>query len=104
MKTSSQSRSFVKQVQVDLLALSDADLFHTVHQWVDGRNSSGLPLEVPDETRSVLGYTRVLAETRTLPHLLYERPETVSEGSAQWLAPSPHHLRTLLTGMDVNLF
>ena len=104
MKMSSQSRSFVKQVQVDLLALSDADLFHTVHQWVEMSDSSGLSLDVLEDIRSALGYTRVLAETKTLSHLLYDMSETDNEPPGQWLAPSPHHLRTLLTAMDVNLF
>jgi hypothetical protein len=104
MKMSSQSRSFVKQVQVDLLALSDADLFHTVHQWVEMSDSSGLSLDVLEDIRSALGYTRVLAETKTLSHLLYDMSETDNKSLGQWLAPSPHHLRTLLTTMDINLF
>ncbi len=104
MKMNSQSRSFVRQVQVDLLALSDVTLFHTVHQWVNGRNASGFLLDIPEETRSALGYTCVPAETKTPPHLLYDLSETGSDGSAHWLAPSPHHLRTLLTAMDVRLF
>lgn len=91
MKMNGQSRNFAKQVQVDLLALCDADLFHIIHQWVDGRNLSGLSLDVPEETRLALGYTHVLAETEALPH-------------SRWHAPSPHHLRTLLTAMDVNMF
>lgn len=104
MKMSNQSRSFVKQVQVDLLALSDADLFHTVHQWIEMSSSSGLSLDVLEDIRSALGYTRALAETKTRSHLLYEMPATDNEPPGQWLAPSPHHLRTLLTAMDVNLF
>ncbi len=95
MKMNSQSRSFAKQVQVDLLALDDADLFHIVHQWVNGSNSSGLP----EEVHSALGYTRVLVEAQMLPHLAYEK-----ETSTQWLAPSPQNLRTLITAMDVNVF
>lgn len=96
MKMNSQSRSFAKQVQVDLLALDDADLFHLVHQWVEGsRNSS----ELPEEVHSALGYTRVLVETQMLPHLSYD-----NETLAQWLAPSPHDLRALITAMDINGF
>src|SRR5438552_17546539 len=60
MKMNGQSRAFAKQVQVDLLALSDTDLVHTIHQWVDGRNPSGLYLDVPEDTRFALGYTHVL--------------------------------------------
>src|SRR5690242_11185497 len=104
MKMNGQSRSFVKQVQVDLLALCDADLFHTIHQWMDGRSSSGLPLDVPEDTRFALGYTYVIAETENLPPLPGEGPGAESEGSASWQAPSPSQLRTLLTAMDVHVF
>ena len=38
-----QSRSFVKQVQVDLLALGDADLCNVVQQWIDGGHASEEP-------------------------------------------------------------
>ena len=104
MKMNGQSRAFVKQVQVDLLALCDADLFHTIHQWVDGRNPSGLFLDVPEDTRFALGYTHIIPETETLPHLSSDEPEAESEGSAPWHAPSPHQLRMLLTAMDVHMF
>ena len=104
MKMNGQSRSFVKQVQVDLLALCDADLFHTIHQWIDGRNPSGLPLDVPEDTRFALGYTHLVAETETLPHLRGDEPEAESEGTVLWHAPSPAQLRTLLTAMDVQMF
>ncbi len=99
MKKSSQSRSFAKQVQVDLLALSDADLIRIVHQWMDGSDS-----DVPEETRAALGYTRIPVEAETLPHLFYTIPETDNEGPGQWLSPSPHHLRALITAMDINSF
>src|SRR5438105_2538109 len=104
MKMNGQSRSFVKQVQVDLLALCDADLFHTIHQWVDGRIPSGLPLDVPEDTRFALGYTHVIAETETFPHLQGDELGAESEGSVLWHAPSPPQLRTLLTAMDVHMF
>jgi len=104
MKMNGQSRSFVKQVQVDLLALCDADLFRTVHQWVDGSDSSEVSLDVAEDTRVALGYTRVLTEAKRLSHHHSDVPGAESEGSAQWHAPSPHHLRTLLTAMDVNVF
>ena len=99
-----QSRSFVKQVQVDLLALCDADLFHTVHQWMSGRNPSGLPFDVPENTRFALGYTHVIAETESLPSLQGDELGAESEGSTLWQAPSPSQLRTLLTVMDVHMF
>ncbi len=53
MKMNRQAQTFAKQVQVDLLALSDADLFKTVHLWVQ----AGLSYEAAEETRSALGYT-----------------------------------------------
>ncbi len=104
MKLNGQSRSFVKQVQVDLLALSDADLFHTIHQWVNGRNPSGLSFDVPEDTRFALGYTHAIAETETLPSPGGDEPVAESEGSAFWHAPSPPQLRTLLAAMDVHMF
>jgi hypothetical protein len=89
---------------MDLLALNDTDLFQVVHQWVGGNNSSRGSADVSEETRTALGYTLVPASTRLLPHSLYDLAETDSEGSAQWLAPSPYHLRALLTAMDIHLF
>jgi hypothetical protein len=99
-----QSRSFVKQVQVDLLALCDADLFHTVCQWIDGGDSAGIAFDVPEDTRFALGYTYVLSENRLLSDHNSDMPDAEREVSTQWYAPSPHHLRILLTAMDVNLF
>jgi len=98
MKMNSQSRSFAKQVQVDLLALDDADLFQIVNQWVRS-NSAGIYFDVPEEVLSALGYTNVPAESQTLSHLSYN-----NETTAQWLAPSPQQLRSLITSMDVNAF
>lgn len=104
MKMNGQSRSFVKQVQVDLLALSDADLFHTVHQWIDEGGASGIPLEVPEDTRIALGYTRIVTEDRPLSLYHSDAPIAEREAPALWQAPSPHQLRTLLTAMDVHAF
>jgi len=104
MKMNSQSRSFVKQVQVDLLALCDADLFHTVRQWIEGSDSSRALLDVPQETRFALGYTPLLQEVHPLPDRHSDIPGAESNSSAQWHAPSPYHLRTLLTAMDGSLF
>ena len=103
MKMNSQSRNFAKRVQVDLLALSDADLFHTVHHWVDGKDASGVSHETPDATRLALGYTR-LVENEAHSHLLSEEIETENKEETRWQAPSPNHLRSLLTAMDVNMF
>ena len=104
MKMNVQSRSFVKQVQVDLLALCDADLFQTIHQWMSGRNLSGLPFEVSENTRFALGYTQVIVETPSLSSLQGDELGAESEGSTPWQAPSPSQLRTLLTAMDVHEF
>lgn len=98
------SRSFVKQVQVDLLALCDADLFHTVHQWIDGCDSSEVAFNVPEDTRFALGYSRVLPDAKPLSHHHSDMPVVECEWPAQWHAPSPQHLRTLLTAMDVHVF
>ena len=95
MKMYGQSRSFVKQVQLDLVALCDADLFDTVQQWIDGA------LDVPEETRLALGYTHVLPE---LDHHYADAPGVERERSAQWHAPSPQQLRSLLTAMDTHAF
>ncbi len=100
----SQSRTFVKQVQVDLLALNDADLFHTIHEWVRGSAPSGMSSGIPEETRSALGYTRGPAEADALPHPCLDKPEVESEVPLSWRAPSSARLRALLTAMDVDLF
>ncbi len=103
MKTYGQSRSFVKQVQLDLVALCDADLFDTVHQWIDGDPSQGA-LDVPEETRLALGYTRALPEARPLAYHHVDAPGVERERSTQWLAPSPQQLRSLLIAMDLHEF
>jgi hypothetical protein len=104
MKLNGQSRSFVKQVQVDLLALCDADLLHTVHQWIDESDSSEVAFEVPEDTRLALGYSRVLPDTEPLSHHHADMPGVGREGPARWLAPSPQHLRALIMAMDVHVF
>jgi hypothetical protein len=104
MKMNSQSRSFVKQVQEDLLALDDVDLSHTVQQWIDGSGSLAVPFEVPEATYLALGYTRVLAEAKLLMLNQSDASGAESAGSAHWLAPSASQLRTLLRAMDANLF
>jgi len=103
MKMYGQSRSFVKQVQLDLVALCDADLCDTVQQWLDGDPSQGV-LDVPEETRLALGYTLVLPEARPLENHHADAPGVERERSAQWYVPSPQQLRSLLTAMDVHAF
>lgn len=104
MKMNGQSRTFIKQVKLDLLALGDADLSYTIQQWVNGRNLPGIALDVPEDTRLALGYTHVPSEAETLPYAGVEVPGAEIEGSASWQAPSQHHLRTLLSAMNEELF
>lgn len=104
MKMNSQSRSFVKQVQMDLLALDDADLSHTVQQWIDENASSAVSLEVLEETYLALGYTHVLIEAKPLTSGQFATSKSEDERSEQWYTPSAHHLRTFLSAMDANLF
>jgi hypothetical protein len=103
MKLNGQSRSFVKQVQVDLLALCDADLFDTVHQWIDKNDSSEVAFDVPEDTRFALGYARVF-DAKPLSYHHSDMPGIEREGPTQWHAPAPQHLRTLLTAMDAHVF
>src|SRR5947209_2208711 len=88
MKMNSQSRSFVKQVQEDLLALDDVDLSHTIQQWIDGSGSLAGSFDVPEDTYLLLGYTHVLAEAKPLTLDQFDMPGAESAGSAPWLAPS----------------
>lgn len=104
MKMNGQSRSFAKQVQVDLLALGDADLFNVVQQWIDGSHASEGALDVPEETRLALGYTRAHPGVRPLAHQHAVAPDADHAGREQWHAPSPQQLRALLTAMDVSAF
>jgi len=104
MKFNGQTRSFVKLVQVDLLALGDADLSYIIDLWIRESASSELSLDVAEDTRLALGYTRVLTNSKPLSPYPSDVPDAESEVSAQWQAPSPHHLRTLLTAMDVDAF
>ncbi|HEY6540063.1 MAG TPA: hypothetical protein VIZ18_03960 [Ktedonobacteraceae bacterium] len=99
MKT--QSQIFARQVQNDLLALSDADLFKMIQQWIDGETV--VPQgDVAEDTRSALGYTLISSD-----HLfcsLSTLPENEPVVGSQWLAPTPSRLRVLLAEMDVKLF
>lgn len=95
-----QTQTFVKQVQVDLLALSDDDLLHTIDQWRTGKEPSGLPHDPQEDTWFALGYRRVSTEIERLSHPSEAEPEV----REYWLVPSPSHLRRLLTEMDVKQF
>jgi hypothetical protein len=101
MKVNRQSRIFAKQVQVDLLALSDADLFQAVHPWVNEEPARPCRA-VPEETRSALGYTLRVGEPQA-PSLNSLSVSEVEAGR-QWLAPAPEQLRALLMEMDVKRF
>ena len=106
MKMNGQSRTFVKQVKVDLLALSDADLFQIIQQWVKGSNLIEKPLDTAEEIFLALGYTStsVLSETEALSQLNFNMPDSEIEKPASWNAPDPQQLRTLITAMDEQQF
>jgi hypothetical protein len=102
MRMNKQAQVFARQVQLDLLGLSDADLFHTIHVWVNGE-LSGPPTAISsDEIRLALGYTLMSDEAPSLFRDI--RSESAFEVEGQWLAPSLPELRELLTGMDVKFF
>ncbi len=61
-----QAQSFVKQVQIDLLALSDADLFHEIDQWGPRKEPSILSQDAQEVTWTALGFTRTPPETEHL--------------------------------------
>ena len=94
MKIDRQTRTFAKQVQVDLLGLADADLFQTIQQWT----GEGQARYVPQEAYTVLGYMHN-TDDNYLPTMFSTQEEAV-----QWLAPTPQQLRTLLTAMSMPLF
>ncbi len=104
MKLNGQSRSFVKQVQLDLLALGDADLLQTVQQWLEAGDASEAAFDVAEECRLALGYARARQESEA--HLLQHAllPGIEDDGRMKWQPPSPQELRSLLTAMDVHMF
>ena len=104
MKMNGQSRTFVKQVKLDLLALSDADLFQIIQHWVEGSNLSGQPQDKTEKIWLALGYTRNLSDTEDLPELNIEMSGSESEEPVSWIAPDPQLLRTLITAMDEQQF
>ena len=96
-----QTRTFAKQVQVDLLTLSDSDLFQTVHLWVNEEPSEPL-CEISKGTRSILGYTLGTGQLHTLSSNI--PLESEFEVGMGWLAPTPQQLRELLIEMNLELF
>ncbi len=97
MKIDRQTRTFAKQVQVDLLGLADTDLFQTIQLWT----GEGQASYVSPEAYTALGYTRSGDATNYSISMLstYEGTEEV-----QWLAPAPQQLRGLLLDMSMPLF
>lgn len=104
MKMNGQSRTFVKQVKVDLLALSDADLFQIIQRWVKGSNLTVKPLEKAEEIWLALGYTREFTDVDADSQLNFDIPETEIGEPVSLEAPDPEHLRTLITAMDEQQF
>lgn len=92
------AQSFVKQVQLDLLALSDDDLLRIIDQWGASKEPPGISSDEQETTWFALGYRRV--STESLSHL----PDVELEACEHWITPSPLHLRQLLTEMDVKQF
>src|SRR5579863_6356525 len=101
MRMNKQAQVFARQVQLDLLAIPDADLFQTIQLWVNGA-SSGLSATDLTQTRLALGYTLLSGEGGTISS--GPLTENTFEAEDQWLAPSLPKLRQLLTDMDVKFF
>jgi hypothetical protein len=94
--------SFVKQVQTDLLALSDDDLLHIIDQWGPGKEPAACSHDPREEIWHALGYRQLATEIEHRSHLSEAQAEP--EVGGYWLAPSPSHLRHLLTEMDGKQF
>jgi hypothetical protein len=99
MKMNGQSRTFVKQVKLDLLALSNIDLFQIIQQWVWGNILSEQPADETEKIWSALGYTRENPEIEHFIQLDANIPD-----SASWSAPNPESLRTRIAEMDEQQF
>lgn len=101
MRLTRQARIFARQVQVDLLAFSDDDLFQIVHLWVS-REPLSSSFEGYEEVLSALGYTLWREKSPAVLH--NSGTEDEGRADAQWLVPAPHHLRNLLEKMDIKSF
>jgi hypothetical protein len=101
MRMNKQTRAFAKQVHVDLLTLSDSDLFQTVHLWVNGQSSEPF-YDVSKEAQSALGYTLRVGEPYVLSLDILSGNEL--EAGIQWIAPAPLRLRELLMEMKLEVF
>jgi hypothetical protein len=101
MRLTRQARIFAKQVQVDLLALSDCDLFQIVHLWIS-REPLASSSQAQAAARSALGYTPGSGECLTF--LKNNGAEYEERANTHWFAPAPHHLRNLLEQMNLQSF
>ena len=97
MKIDRQTRTFAKQVQVDLLGLADIDLFQTIQLWT----GKGQASYVSPEAYTALGYIRS-GDTTSYSISMLSLHEGAEE--VQWLAPAPQQLRGLLQDMSMPLF
>src|SRR5947209_6372226 len=104
MKMNGQSRTFVKQVKLDLLALSDADLFQIIQHWIEGSHLSEQPPDKVENIRFALGYTHTISHTENLSQLDHDLSDSEIEGPVSWIAPDPQLLRTLIAAMDEQQF
>jgi hypothetical protein len=104
MKMNGQSRTFVKQVKLDLLALSDVNLFHIIQSWVEGSNLSEKPFDKAEEIWLALGYTREFSSDEGLSPLNSDIPDREIEQRVPWNSPDPQQLRTSITAMDEQQF
>jgi len=100
MKMNSQSRTFVKQVKLDLLALTDTDLFQIIQEWVQGSNLSEQPVDKTEKIWSALGYTREITDNERFLQLNANIADSAVEKQFSWIAPNPDHLRTSIAAMD----
>src|SRR5215469_3441054 len=104
MKMNGQSRTFIKQVKLDLLALTDLDLFQIIQRWVVGSNLSAQPVDETEKIWYALGYTRVLLDNEHYLQPDANIPISEVEKSISWIAPDPQHLRTSIAAMDEQQF
>ncbi len=97
MKIDRQTRTFAKQVQVDLLGLADTDLFQTIQLWTGEGQASYVSLEA----YAALGYMHSGDDDNYSINTLSTRG---SVENTSWLAPAPQQLRDLLQDMPMPLF
>src|SRR5689334_2955727 len=89
MKMNGQSRTFVKQVKFDLLALSDTDLFQIIQQWIKTSNLSQQPFDKTENIWLALGFTRQLPDNEDLTSQNVDISATEIDNPILWIAPIP---------------